>query len=183
MFSGEVFPESCVAYELYPCFPENNAIHDVLKATVEECGKLCGTDVANYLWHYDDWTLHPQLIGKGEGSFINEYPGPLSDFVPHLEGMLCFGDNVEDEWFVTWLLFKLTKMIPGLIARRIALFQSSPELGQPVWNEEVRVLGNTGRSISAGRRERASLKGCSLLGVIFSVGTEGIICFGPGGRN
>ena len=36
---------------------------------------------------------------------------------PHLHGVSHFGDNIQDEWFLTSLVFKLTREIPGLIAR------------------------------------------------------------------
>lgn len=31
---------------------------------------------------------------------------------PTLWGSLEFGDNLEDEWFVVWLLWELTKTFP-----------------------------------------------------------------------
>jgi hypothetical protein len=36
---------------------------------------------------------------------------------PHLHGVTHFGDNIEDEWFIVFLLRELTKEIDGLIAR------------------------------------------------------------------
>jgi hypothetical protein len=36
---------------------------------------------------------------------------------PCLWGAVTFGDNVEDEWYVTWLLTELTRGLPGLAAR------------------------------------------------------------------
>ena len=39
--------------------------------------------------------------------------GPL----PCLWGMAQFGDNLEDEWFIAWLLCELTARIPGTAAR------------------------------------------------------------------
>lgn len=35
-----------------------------------------------------------------------------------LWGATAFGDNVEDEWFIVWLLLELTKLHPGTIARQ-----------------------------------------------------------------
>lgn len=31
---------------------------------------------------------------------------------PHLWGSVDFGDNIEDEWFVVWLLLELTRAFP-----------------------------------------------------------------------
>ena len=39
--------------------------------------------------------------------------GPL----PCLWGVAQFGDNLEDEWLVTWLLCELTARVPGTAAR------------------------------------------------------------------
>jgi SGT1 protein len=35
-----------------------------------------------------------------------------------LWGATAFGDNVEDEWFIVWLLLQLTELHPGTIARQ-----------------------------------------------------------------
>lgn len=37
--------------------------------------------------------------------------------LPCLWGTVEFGDNLEDEWFITWLLQQLTLRIPGTAAR------------------------------------------------------------------
>ncbi|KAL0431834.1 UNVERIFIED_CONTAM: protein ecdysoneless [Sesamum radiatum] len=37
--------------------------------------------------------------------------------VPHLSGHLRFGDNLEDEWFVVYLLFEISKTFPNLSIR------------------------------------------------------------------
>lgn len=39
--------------------------------------------------------------------------GPL----PCLWGSVQFGDNIEDEWFITWLLQELTRRFPGTAVR------------------------------------------------------------------
>lgn len=36
---------------------------------------------------------------------------------PHLHGVSHFGDNIEDEWFIVFLLQQITKHIPEMIAR------------------------------------------------------------------
>ncbi|KAK6154160.1 hypothetical protein DH2020_013799 [Rehmannia glutinosa] len=37
--------------------------------------------------------------------------------VPHLSGHLRFGDNLEDEWFVVYLLFEISRTFPNLSIR------------------------------------------------------------------
>lgn len=44
-------------------------------------------------------------------SFIAEY------LPPHLYGVTHFGDNIEDEWFIVFLIRQLTIEINGLIGR------------------------------------------------------------------
>lgn len=36
---------------------------------------------------------------------------------PHLYGVTHYGDNIEDEWFIVYLLKEITKEYPELIAR------------------------------------------------------------------
>lgn len=38
---------------------------------------------------------------------------------PHLRGITFFGENMEDEWFIIDILFKLTSKHKNLIARAI----------------------------------------------------------------
>ena len=35
----------------------------------------------------------------------------------HLWGRTDFGDNIEDEWFIVFLLFELTKRFPEVCVR------------------------------------------------------------------
>lgn len=36
---------------------------------------------------------------------------------PHLYGITHYGDNIEDEWFIVYLLQQITKEVTGSIAR------------------------------------------------------------------
>ncbi|KAJ8557495.1 hypothetical protein K7X08_003120 [Anisodus acutangulus] len=51
---------------------------------------------SNYIWQHEPFTLTPT-------------PTP-----PHLSGKLRYGDNLEDEWFVVFLLFETSKHFPNL---------------------------------------------------------------------
>lgn len=48
-----------------------------------------------------------RAAGEGEG----QQPTPAEDLAPHLWGSINFGDNLEDEWFATWLLLELTRQV------------------------------------------------------------------------
>ncbi|KAL3630454.1 hypothetical protein CASFOL_023438 [Castilleja foliolosa] len=53
-----------------------------------------------YIWQHQPFSLS-----------INLSP------VPHLSGHLRFGDNLEDEWFVVYLLFEISRTLPNLSIR------------------------------------------------------------------
>lgn len=35
----------------------------------------------------------------------------------HMYGMTKFGDNIEDEWFIVYIIKEITKAFPELVAR------------------------------------------------------------------
>lgn len=51
-----------------------------------------------------------QIAFKSHFIFIDDLP-------PHLHGLTFYGENIEDEWFIVDLLYKLTKLHKGLIVR------------------------------------------------------------------
>ncbi|KAF6202535.1 hypothetical protein GE061_002931 [Apolygus lucorum] len=65
-----------------------------------------------YIWQKDDF----KLIHRNASDFppINDNQENLP---PHLYGVTHYGENIEDEWFVVYLLIYLTKNVPGLVAR------------------------------------------------------------------
>ncbi|XP_049778699.1 protein ecdysoneless [Schistocerca cancellata] len=64
-----------------------------------------------YIWHKDPFNVR----FRSESS---KFENDAKDYVPlHLHGITHFGDNIEDEWFIVFLLLQLTKEIPGLVVR------------------------------------------------------------------
>lgn len=61
---------------------------------LKECGWL-----EQYIWQKDIFYLE---ITKSES---NEVPS-------HLHGVVRYGENVEDEWFIVFLLYEISKKIP-----------------------------------------------------------------------
>lgn len=43
----------------------------------------------------------------------------LDELPPHLHGLTFFGENIQDEWFITEIIFHLTTIYTHLIARII----------------------------------------------------------------
>ncbi|CAE1296154.1 unnamed protein product [Acanthosepion pharaonis] len=52
-------------------------------------------------------------------SFLMSFIPLVVSVPPHLYGSFNFGDNVEDEWFVVYLLCQLTKTFSGLLVRSL----------------------------------------------------------------
>jgi len=42
---------------------------------------------------------------------------PAGSVPAHLFGSTCYGDNVDDEWFIVFLLTELSKEFPELVIR------------------------------------------------------------------
>lgn len=40
-----------------------------------------------------------------------------AELPPHLHGLTFIGENIQDEWFIVEILFRLTERYPHLIAR------------------------------------------------------------------
>ena len=76
------------------------ALRDALAACLAHVAPL----VAGYLWQRDPFALE-MLQSEGR-------EGPAC-----LGGAAHVGDAIEDEWFITWLLFDLTRALPQLTAR------------------------------------------------------------------
>ncbi|XP_047534550.1 protein ecdysoneless homolog [Vanessa atalanta] len=57
-----------------------------------------------YIWHRDEFKVVLPITS-----------GDKNDIPQHLISITCFGDNVEDEWFIVYLLLELTKTYPDLI--------------------------------------------------------------------
>ena len=77
------------------------ALHDALAACHAHVAPL----VAGYLWQRDPFALGLLAAEGGEGG------------AACLGGAAHVGDAVEDEWFITWLIFDLTRALPQLTAR------------------------------------------------------------------
>jgi len=50
------------------------------------------------------------IFGLCDLSFTGAVP-------PHLGGRTCYGDNVEDEWFIVSMLFQVSKEFQDVVIR------------------------------------------------------------------
>jgi hypothetical protein len=55
--------------------------------------------ICNYIWQVEPFSLRP---GKVSGDLL------------HLHGHSLFGDNIDDEWFIVWLLKRYSLLNPGV---------------------------------------------------------------------
>ncbi|CAG4950159.1 unnamed protein product [Colias eurytheme] len=65
---------------------------------------VCRTAHEGYIWNRDEFRVNIPLH-KCENDGI----------IPNLISVTCFGDNIEDEWFIVYLIFELTRMFSDLI--------------------------------------------------------------------
>ncbi|KAG6462697.1 hypothetical protein O3G_MSEX013423 [Manduca sexta] len=60
----------------------------------------------NYIWHRDEFNIYQPI----SNTTVNDIP-------QHLASYTCFGDNVEDEWFIVYIILQLTKQYDDLIVQ------------------------------------------------------------------
>ncbi|KAK0158800.1 hypothetical protein PV328_009752 [Microctonus aethiopoides] len=66
--------------------------------------------IQDYIWHKDSLVFHPS-----PGLSI----GNESSLLPHIYASIRFDEDVGDEWFIVFLIFKLTELYDGLIVRLV----------------------------------------------------------------
>ena len=71
--------------------------------------------LTNYIWQQDPFTLHSSTKSKPPWSRANarrQHNQHSDQSVPeNLWGVTRFGDNIEDEWFILWLLQQITTKV------------------------------------------------------------------------
>ncbi|KND93082.1 Protein SGT1 [Tolypocladium ophioglossoides CBS 100239] len=95
--------ENCVEYFLFLLDEETDARKTLLQleALRREAVQLAQTLTKDYIWQRDDFQLE---LETGQG-------------LRYLHGMTSYGDAVEDEWLIVYILRELTKSHPTLWAR------------------------------------------------------------------
>ncbi|GAB2282983.1 hypothetical protein Dimus_017516 [Dionaea muscipula] len=111
--------DDTVFYAIYPDFAvapghgpphDPSRIADGLYSLHLELLDAVSSFTVDYIWQHDPFTLS-----------VSSVPTPTcpcsSSDVPHLHGHLRFGDNIDDEWFVVFLLFHLSRSYDFLTIR------------------------------------------------------------------
>ncbi|XP_043518607.1 protein ecdysoneless [Frieseomelitta varia] len=110
---------------LYPkiCYTKSSETitEEILLREIEKFNKEITPYVEGYIWHNDNLIFYPRtkqalLLEKLlENSTIVEE----CSILPHIYVRLRFDEDISDEWFVVFLIFKLTQIFDGLIAKVI----------------------------------------------------------------
>ncbi|KAI1632037.1 SGT1-domain-containing protein [Biscogniauxia mediterranea] len=96
-------PDNCVEYVLFLIDSTLDArtllaeLENIRKAAVQLCSRIA----SEYIWQRDSF----QLQVKRDGDLV------------YLHGTTDYGDSIEDEWLIVYLLRELTKSFPNLWAR------------------------------------------------------------------
>lgn len=85
-----------------------------LNELLNKCNQIVQNLSKNYLWHKDSFKLNCRPSITNKLVHLDEESG--NDF-PHLYGITHYGDYIEDEWFIVYLLYELTKHISDLIIK------------------------------------------------------------------
>ncbi|XP_041645684.1 protein ecdysoneless homolog [Cheilinus undulatus] len=101
----KVIQEDTVMYKLFsikPAASSSQQTEEHLSRLVEEILAKVAPLLVQYIWHHQPFNLryHPE-----------------KDNVPaYIGGSAQFGDNVEDEWFIVYILQQITRTFPHLTA-------------------------------------------------------------------
>ncbi|GJQ70819.1 putative SGT1 protein [Trypoxylus dichotomus] len=68
--------------------------------------------IQKYIWHRDEFNLVARPSNTSLLSDCNSEPLPS-----HLYGITYYGDNIEDEWFIVFMLVQLTKEFQDIVVR------------------------------------------------------------------
>ncbi|KAH0714155.1 hypothetical protein KY284_007060 [Solanum tuberosum] len=98
--------DDTVFFSIYPDFTLNptsppTTITSQLQSLHLQILQNLSPFTSNYIWQHESFTLT-----------LSPTPTP-----PHLSGKLRYGDNLEDEWFVVFLLFETSKHFPNVSIR------------------------------------------------------------------
>uniref|UniRef100_A0A6Q2YBR3 Ecdysoneless homolog (Drosophila) n=1 Tax=Esox lucius TaxID=8010 RepID=A0A6Q2YBR3_ESOLU len=99
-------PEDMVQYYLYlvkPNLTDTQADELHLQHLVEEILAKFATLLVQYIWQQQPFNLKYHPAKGGDPA--------------HIGGSTLFGDNIEDEWFIVYLLLQITQAFPELAAR------------------------------------------------------------------
>uniref|UniRef100_A0A1B6M0R2 Uncharacterized protein n=1 Tax=Graphocephala atropunctata TaxID=36148 RepID=A0A1B6M0R2_9HEMI len=101
-----------VEYFIFPTVDASNL--DQLQKVLVSVNTVLEQFCLRYIWQKDEIKFIPRCDPGLNLPSINESAEKLP---PHLYGISHYGDNIEDEWFIVFLLLEATRAVPGLVVR------------------------------------------------------------------
>ncbi|NXX49440.1 ECD protein, partial [Tricholaema leucomelas] len=95
--------EDTVCYRLFAAAAAGPGGEALLRRCAEAIIVRFAPLLASYIWQRQPFGLR--------------YVPPQGETPAHIGGSTLFGDNVEDEWFIVYLIREITREFPGLAAR------------------------------------------------------------------
>ncbi|XP_010938622.1 protein ecdysoneless homolog [Elaeis guineensis] len=111
-------PEDTVFYAIYPDlppdFPPAEAAAALRSLHLHLIQSVLAPHLRDYIWQHEPFHLSLPSSSSVASSHCSFCGSPS---LPHLHGKTRFGDNLDDEWFVVFLLFEASRAVPSLSAR------------------------------------------------------------------
>ncbi|XP_054838524.1 protein ecdysoneless homolog isoform X2 [Eublepharis macularius] len=98
--------EDAVRYQLFLLTHKQEASEhhqEILQSYIEKILAQFAPILVSYIWQNQPFNL--------------KYKPAKGDIPAHIGGLTKFGDNIEDEWFIVYLIKEITKEFPELAAR------------------------------------------------------------------
>lgn len=108
---------------LYPkiCYMRNaeTITEEMLLQEIEKYNEEIASHINEYIWHSDSLTFRPKTKQALLLERVVENSSGIEDYhiLPHIYVSLHFDEDIGDEWFTVFLIFRLTQVFDGLIAR------------------------------------------------------------------
>ncbi|XP_060535573.1 protein ecdysoneless [Cylas formicarius] len=105
-----------VEYYLFPSIDSRDEKDQetTLNTVLQKANKIVEKYAKNYLWHKDAFKL---TIRTSHSNYLRHIEDKNDILPPHLYGVSHYGDNIEDEWFMVFILRELTREVTGTIGR------------------------------------------------------------------
>ncbi|KAK9400641.1 protein ecdysoneless like [Crotalus adamanteus] len=102
---GFVTVDDAVHYQLFLIHESEDPEHhqDILQQYIEKILAYFAPILVSYIWQNESFNL--------------KYKPAKGNLPAHIAGLTKFGDNIEDEWFIVYLIKEITKEFPELLAR------------------------------------------------------------------
>ncbi|KAG1371149.1 putative protein ecdysoneless [Cocos nucifera] len=114
-------PEDTVFYTIYPDLPPDSppaeAAATLRSLHLHLIHSVLAPHLRDYIWQHEPLHLSLPSSSAASATATSHCPFCGSPSLPHLHGKTRFGDNLDDEWFVVFLLFEASRAIPSLSAR------------------------------------------------------------------